>query len=172
MALIIETGAGLPDSQSYVSVAELETYAASLLDDLPEGEAAKESLLLRAMQYLEQFVEKPRYKGTRNSADQALAWPRTGVYIDGFPLAKDRIPTALKRAQMQLAIEATNYDLMPSSDGYAVAKEQVDVIEVEYATGGRLSGASLPVQPNFPIVDSLLAGLLESAPTRIRSVRI
>lgn len=170
MALIIETGTGLPNSNSYATVEELSAYAADRLEELPVD--GKEALLLRAMDYLEQFVDKPRYKGTRKSAEQALLWPRIGVYIDGFPLAIDRIPTLLKRAQMQLALEAVDYDLMPSSDGYAVAKETVDVIAVEYATGGRLSGATLAAQPIFPKVDALLNGLLESAPDRLRGVRI
>lgn len=170
MALIIETGAGLPNSTSYASVEELAAYALARGATLPVD--GQEALLIDAMDYLEQFVSKPRYKGSRKTAEQALLWPRTGVVIDGFPFPSTAIPGLLKRAQMQLAIEATEYDLMPSSDGYAVAKEKVDVIEVEYATGGRLSGATLAAQPIFPKVAALLADLLESPPTRLRSVRI
>lgn len=167
MALIIETGEGLPNSNTYASVAELEAYAADRLETLPvEG---KEALLIRSMDYLESIKN---YKGARASAEQALAWPRTRVYVDGFPLDAKRIPTLLKRAQMQLAIEAMSYDLMPSTDGFAVASEKVDVIQVEYATGGRLSGSTLPAVPVFPKVDALLRQLLTDVGQRLRGERI
>lgn len=167
MAIIVETGEGLPNSNSYISVAELEAYAADRLETLPvEG---KEALLIRSMDYLESIKN---YKGLRVSAEQALAWPRTRVYIDGFPLAADRIPTLLKRAQSQLAIEAMSYDLMPSTDGFAVASEKVDVIQVEYATGGRLSGSTPPATPVFPKVDALLRQLLTDVGQRLRGERI
>lgn len=167
MALIIETGEGLETANSYVSVAELQAYASDRLEVLPESDV--ESLLIRAMDYLESIKN---YKGARKTSTQALAWPRTGVYIDGFPASSDRIPTLLKRAQMQLGIEAITYDLMPSSDGFAVASEKVDVIAVEYATGGRLSGKTLPIQPTFPKVDALLNQLRTDIGQRLRGERI
>lgn len=167
MAIIVETGEGLPNSNSYVTVDELGAYAADRLETLPaEG---KEALLIRSMDYLESIKN---YKGVRASAEQALAWPRTRVYVDGFPLDAKRIPTLLKRAQMQLAIEAMNYDLMPSTDGFAVASEKVDVIQVEYATGGRLSGSTAPAVPVFPKVDALLRQLLTDVGQRLRGERI
>lgn len=167
MALIVETGEGLSNSNTYATVAELEQYAADRLETLPDDN--KESLLIRSMDYLEAITD---WKGVRFSAEQALAWPRTGVYIDGFPLGKNTIPTLLKRAQMQLAIEAMSYDLMPSTDGFAVASEKVDVIEVEYATGGRLSGSTAPAVPQFPKVDALLGPLRQLIGMKIRGVRI
>ena len=167
MALILETGEGLPNSNTYVTVEEFEAYAADRLETLPaEG---KESLLIRAMDYLESITD---WKGVRITSTQALAWPRSGVVVDGFPFDKTKIPTLLKRAQMQLGIEAMSYDLMPSTDGYAVAMEKVDVIEVEYATGGRLSGSSPPAVPSFPKVDALLGPLRTSLGMRLRGVRI
>ena len=167
MAIIVETGEGLPNSNSYIDVAELEAYAADRLETLPQD--GKEALLIRSMDYLESIKN---YKGMRVSAEQALAWPRSRVYIDGFPLAQDRIPSLLKRAQAQLAIEAMSYDLMPSTDGFAVASEKVDVIQVEYATGGRLSGSTAPATPMFPKVDALLRQLLTDVGQRLRGERI
>ena len=167
MAIIVETGEGLPNSNSYISIAEFEAYAADRLEALPAD--GKEALLIRSMDYLESIKN---YKGARVSGEQSLAWPRSRVYIDGFPLAADRIPTLLKRAQMQLAIEAMNYDLMPSTDGYAVASEKVDVISIDYATGGRLSGSTAPAVPVFPKVDALLRQLLTDIGQRLRGERI
>jgi hypothetical protein len=169
MPLVIETGEGLENSNSYVSLEEFAEYAADRLQDLPADEPAQQALLLRAMEYLESIDD---YKGVRNTGTQALKWPRTGVYIDGFPVAKNKIPTNLKRAQMQLGIEAISYDLMPSTDGFAVASEKVDVIEVEYATGGRLSGSTAPAVPEFPKVDALLKDLRTNTGMKLRGVRI
>lgn len=167
MAIIVETGEGLPNSNSYISIAEFEAYAADRLEALPAD--GKEALLIRSMDYLESIKN---YKGARVSGEQSLAWPRSRVYIDGFPLAADRIPTLLKRAQCQLAIEAMSYDLMPSTDGFAVASEKVDVIQIEYATGGRLSGSTPPAVPIFPKVDALLRQLLTDVGQRLRGERI
>lgn len=173
--LIIETGEGLPNANSYVTTDELAEFGISTGANLPEN---KELILLQAMEYLEQFtvdgarLTRKAYKGYRATADQALEWPRRGVLIDGVPLATNVIPAKLKRAQMQLAVEAITYDLMPTSDGFAVASEKVDVIEVEYATGGRLSGSTPVPAPVFTRVNALLAGLLRSGGAALRSVRI
>lgn len=168
MAIVVETGAGLVNSNSYVEVSDLEAYAAERGETLPDP-SELEPLLHNAMDYLEAI---PNYKGLRKTATQALAWPRIGVVIDGFQWDSAQIPPQLKRAQLQLAIEAIEFDLMPSSDGFAVAKEKVDVLEVEYATGGRLSGETLPTQPIFPRVDALLAPIIEKVGMRLRSKRI
>lgn len=174
MALVIETGEGLANADSYVSVDEFIAYA-SARGETVEPDTA-EGLLFDAMAYLEKFSSEtnPAYKGYKATAAQALQWPRTDVVIDRFPFPKNQIPAQLKRAQMQLGIEAMTFDLMPSSDGFAVAKEKVDVIEVEYATGGRLSGSTTPgdAVPVFPRVDALLANLFISKGMKIRTVRI
>lgn len=173
--LIIETGEGIPNANSYVTIDEFTEFGASIGANLPEN---KELVLLQAIEYLEQFtidgagLARKAYKGYRASAEQGLEWPRTGVIIDGRPLATNVIPAKLKRAQMQLAVEAITYDLMPTSDGFAVASEKVDVIEVEYATGGRLSGSTPVPAPVFTRVNALLSGLLRQTRAALRSVRI
>lgn len=167
MALIVETGEGLPNSNTYATVDELDAYASDRAETLPE--TGKESLLVKAMDYLESIAD---YKGVRVSGEQALAWPRSGVVVDRFPFDKTKIPSLLKRAQLQLAIEAMSFDLMPSTDGYAVASEKVDVIQVEYATGGRLSGTTKPAIPVFPKVDALLDPLRDKIGMALRGVRI
>lgn len=165
MTLIIETGEGLANANSYATVAELQEYALMRGETLPtEGQ---EVLLVKAMDYLEQFTatSTPAYKGVPLTNTQALQWPRTGA------VSGPAIPRQLKAAQCQLAIEAIDYDLMPSNDGFAVAREQVDVLEVEYATGGRLSGKTMPATPTFPKVKALLDPLMRIG-IKLRSVRI
>lgn len=172
MSLIIEDGTRPLGANSYVTVDEFIAFLAARNQAVEAG--TEEGLLLDAMAYLEQYSgdTTPAYKGWKFTSEQGLQWPRTGVVIDEFRVTDTTIPINLKNAQMQLGLEAISYDLMPSSDGYAVASEKVDVIEVEYATGGRLSGSTLPATPNFPRVQALLKPLFRNTGMRLRSVRI
>lgn len=130
MAIIVETGAIVADSNSYVAEAELTAYAADRGVTIA-GET--DELLIKANDYLETL----NFKGNRYTKDQSLQWPRSGVYIDGFSVAMDEIPNDLKTAQLALAVEidAGNDPLAPVER--ATKKEKVDVIEVEYMDGTR-----------------------------------
>jgi hypothetical protein len=162
MALNIEDGTGKPDSDSYVTVAEARAYAAARGITLSSDDAAVEALLVQAMDYLE--AQRARYQGSKTKPGvQALQWPRTGVVIDcQYNLPDNIIPTELKSAQKQAALEVfAGLSLMPSSDGRVVKREKVDVIETEYMTGQDLgSGASMG--PSFPAVDALLEPLFNA----------
>ena len=176
MALVIEDGTGKADSTSYISVEEFRAYAQARGDDLPVDDEDCEALLVQAMDYLEQYtldVGSPgQYKGTKFLTSQALQWPRAGAVIDGALFPSNQIPKQLKNAQAQLGIEATSFPLMPSNNGYSVAKEKVDVLEVEYATGGRLSGSTRDPKPVMPKVDAFLRPLLVAAGPTLRTKRI
>src|SRR5690606_23663279 len=93
-----------------------------------------------------------------------MAWPRREVklYDEDWPISQ--IPTQVKNAQAQATIFVVNgEDLMPNITGYAVRREKVDVIEVEYATGGGVNNEPTAVfTPNFPILDSLLLPLIDT----------
>ena len=168
MALTIEDGTGKADSNSYVTVAEAQAYAAARGVALPSDEAEVEALLVKAMDYLE--AQRKLYTGERtwaaatgaHPAVQALQWPRTGALLDcKYAIAEDSIPAELKRAQMQAAMEVfAGRDLLPSSDGRIVKKEKVDVLETEYMTAQDMGGASGGVGVvAFPAVDALLEPL-------------
>lgn len=159
MALIIEDGTQVVGANSYVTTTEIKAFATARgIVDFPTADADVEILSTLAMDYLE--AKRSEYRGTKTSASQSLQYPREGSTVDGVLIANNIIPVELKNAQMQLTIEAHEFgDLAPSSDGYAVAVEKVDVIEVQYAAGGRLSGTSLPAEMNFPKVQAWLEAL-------------
>ena len=162
MALIIEDGTGKPDANSYTTVEEARSYAAARGTDLPDDDAQVESLLVRAMDYLE--AQRAKYQGVKTYPGlQALQWPRSGVIIDcDYQLPDNIIPTELKNAQKQLALEVFNgLVLLPSSDGRVVKREKVDVIETEYMTGQDL-GSGATMGPSFPSVDALLEPLFSA----------
>ena len=125
MALILEDGTGKADAQSYASEAELAAYA------LARGitvTGTDTELLITAMDY----IESHNFIGYKYSSTQALLWPRDNVYIDGYYIDRDEIPTLLKEAHIESALSIDG-GVNPLADiGRAVKSEKVDVIEVEY----------------------------------------
>lgn len=171
MALEIEDGSGKADSNSYVTVAEAQAYAAARGVVLPAAEADVETLLVQSMDYLESFRSKYQGRKTWPRPDmdvshpdaQALQWPRTGVVLDcDYNLPDNVIPQELKQAQMQAAIEVFNgLVLMPSTDGRVVKREKVDVIETEYMTADETGGGAVG-SPSFPALEALLEPLFNA----------
>ena len=123
--IIVEDGTVVPGANSYASEAELTTYAADRGITLT---AATDVLLIKAMDYIESLS----FIGTKFSEGQALQWPRSNVYIDGFYFVPTIIPPALQTGQIAtaLAIDSDNSPL--ATVGRSTKREKVDVIEVEY----------------------------------------
>lgn len=163
MALIQEDGTGREDAQTYASAADLVAFAGLRGISVPSTEEGQEQLLIAAMDALEEFAT--RWKGERVSASQALAWPRMNVVIDGRDRPSNELPRELQYAQLQLALEAANADLMPNdAQQQQVTKEKVGPIEVSYENKGRVLGVSAFAKPM-----ALIRPLLKSGLTLIRS---
>ena len=128
--IIVETGAGLTNSNSYVSEADLATYATDRGITIT-GTAAV--LIIQAMDYL----ESRQFLGTKSDIDQALQWPRFGVEVDSYYVDSDEIPTLLKQAEMEICI-AIDGGVDPLANlGRETKREKVGDLEVEYAVGAR-----------------------------------
>lgn len=140
MALTIEDGSIVSGAESYATVAELDAYCTNHGLTLSGSDAAKEALLRRAVQYL----EDQNWKGARVSAGQVLSWPRAGVYVHGLPdeLDSDAVPAPIVAAQCQLAYDQAQADLLPSGAGRETLSETVGPISVSYAASG--AAALLP----------------------------
>jgi len=124
--LTVETGSGSSSSDSYISVADFESYNAARGYTLA-GNA--EQLLLQAMLY----VDNLSFKGWKLTKAQSLQWPRNGVYIDSYAINTDEIPQQLIDLQCEVALSIdAGSDPLANVDR-AVKREKVDVIEVEYA---------------------------------------
>lgn len=167
MALTIETGAGIPDADSYATVAEVRAYAASRGISLPAADGEVEILLRQATDFLDSL--ESRYKGDRVASDQALAWPRSDVYLfeSETPVDITAIPDQLKRGQMQLACDANTFALQPTGSGREVVRQKVDVIETEYAKTGQGS-----VQPVFNKAMAILEPLLTAGGMSVQTLRV
>ena len=142
-------------TDTYASEAELAAYA------LARGitvTGTPSILLTKAMDYLATLED--RWQGSRTSASQPLAWPRTGVYVYGTALADDAIPQSLKDAQCRLALDVdAGVVLLPTvsagSKG-SVIEETVDVVTVKYADGANNT------QPVFTAAMGLLKPLMKA----------
>lgn len=126
--IIVEDGSVVTGANSYVSEAELTTYATDRGITITGEE---DELLIQAMDYIESLA----FKGIRWTKDQPLSWPRVDVFIDGYYQDVEDIPVQLKNGQMAvaLAIDAGNGPLeaLPRS----VKRERVGELEVEYMDG-------------------------------------
>lgn len=146
MAIVVEDGTGIENAETYATVAELEAYAAKRgLTLTTNTEANKERLLRLASDYIESKLY--RLAGYKSHQRQALAFPRFGIWIDGYEIAGNVIPQRLKDAQIQLAIDIETSNPFVIGDGREVIREKIDVLEVEYSSSGRT--AVLPVFSKF-----------------------
>lgn len=154
MALTVETGAGLANAESFVSVSNADARATAL------GNAAwlalattalKEEALRRATVYMEQAY-RSRWKGQRVVSMQALSWPRYDVCVDGFSVESNIVPTDIANACADLAFKAATAELAPDLER-GVVREKVGPIETEY-------DAYSPQQTRFRAIDLMLAPYL------------
>lgn len=160
MALRVEDGTGVSDANSYIALAEADTY----FQERGNAEwgalsvAEKEQALIRATDYLEQRYDG-RWRGARAGAGQALSWPRSYAYAFGDerrPISSEVVPLRLRYATCELASRATDASLRPDllPNMTAVTKEKVGSLEVNYSPAGGVD------TPQFIVVSDLLRPLL------------
>ncbi len=146
MTLIIEDGSIVASANSYISVADAETYLVA------RGKTSvTEAQLLQAMDAL---GAQP-WNGYIVDEDQALSWPRQGVYdCENRYIDTDTVPAAIGYAQAYLA-----YHIGQGNDPTAIAtdkviQETVDVLSVTYSDKG--SGKTSYSIASIPEVANLL----------------
>ena len=121
MALVLENGDGLSNSESYVDVDYVDAYF--LKRGITEWASLtnREQLIVRAMDYIENNYT---YQGTKLISIQALQFPRL---INGETV----YPIALKNAVCELALKSNEEDLLADTDKTTI-REKVGALEVEY----------------------------------------
>jgi len=159
MALIVEDGAGLPNAESYVSVADCQAYATAHGLQFAGEASALEAALRNATQYLDTAYT---YRGQRQTDTQALEWPRT---------VADGVPREVVNACCELAARALKGPLwqdVSSSTMGAATEKTVGPITVKYAeaTGVRNDG-----QANYAGVNAMLRRWLASFGSNVKLVR-
>ena len=140
MPLVVEDGSKPLGANSYCSVMECDAWQAERGSPNwpapPEtGEdprrADKEAALIKAADYLNGL----NWKGRRAGSGRLMAWPRLeAIDADGYVVAEDEVPEAVKSAACYLAgLAVVGVDLQPVlARGGRVASEAVDVISASY----------------------------------------
>ena len=136
----VEDGTGLPDADSYVSVAEFQAFAASRGHTVPTDEQACSVLLVKATDYLEGFSEQ--WIGRPLHGAQGLSWPRWAYGVAAMayrpPEPPVAVPVGIKRAQMLLALDLNSgveFDVTETVENtQQVKSEKIGPIEVEYVS--------------------------------------
>lgn len=154
MSIIPETGAGLPDAESYASIAAADARCASLglIAWATLAEADKEIALRKAMIFMATY--RTRWAGRRVYQHQALDWPRYGVVVDGFTVPSTSVPADVANACIDLAVRAgSGEDLLPDLDtgSNAIKKDKTGPLETEYFQN------TTDARERFVAVDAILA---------------
>lgn len=157
MSLVVEDGTIVAGAESYLSVADADTYwgkHGSPTAWTGATTANKESALRYATQWID---DKFTWSGWIVESDQPLNWPRQGVWDDqNRPIDADEIPVNLKDATAEMAKNhidaAVNASLARGGD---VKREKVDVIEVEYMDAANS-------QTVYPYIQRMLIGYTAS----------
>lgn len=147
MPLIIETGAIVPNANSYVTLEEANAYmeySATRVLWAAMTDPDKEAAIVQATRAMDATVT---WKGDKVRWDQPRQWPRTGVQIDTGGIAwnplgsnyaaqvpADTIPQAIKEASIELASMMAQGDRTadPDSAGIKSVKLGKGALEVEF----------------------------------------
>ena len=147
MALIIEDGSTVTGADSYVTRSDYIAYAAARGITIAD-EDATDVQLRKAAEFI--GAHEANLKGTRVEREQAMAFPRNGIYIDGWYWASTEIPRQVILCQMALALDINaGVDLYnkPVNPSLVAKRKRVEgAVEVEYAdasvTAQKLSRSS------------------------------
>jgi hypothetical protein len=156
MAFVVETGAGLSNSNSYASIAAADDYVAErgIANWTALSSSVKQQALIKATDYLE-ATYRDAWKGDRVTQTQALSWPRISVYVDRFLLDANIVPTPVVKACIEMAVRSAAGEVLIVDQGQRVKREKVDVIEIEY------QDFSDPAQ-RYPFVNRMLTPYIKS----------
>lgn len=129
LVVIVEDGSGLANANVFTSLAEANSYheARPYASSWVAASSTEcEKALILASKMLDIGV---LWQGYKAYANQALAWPRTGVVDrDGYALSASTIPQFLKDATAELARHLLERDRTaePTTQGYS--RIQIDTL--------------------------------------------
>jgi hypothetical protein len=159
MALEVEDGTGKSNAESYLSVADADSYWTALgTPSAWSGSSTteKEQALRKATNYID-AIYGPQFRGVRAVATQRLRFPRAALYDDeGSLISSTSVPEAVKNSTAILANAAReDGDLLVDLDsGGSIGGERVKVGPIEIDTS--YNAGKVP-QKQYTEVDALLA---------------
>lgn len=163
-ALVVETGAGVANANSWVDMSFMDQYCADMgystwgVAQSPDD--VRIAAVIRGGAYVSRaYVE--RWPGTKvGGRSQTMPWPRADATdVDGEDIGSSEIPIEVKQAQCEAALrEYVNPgSLLPDyTSASRVIREKVGDLEVQYADDFRID-AQLPV---ITVIDDILASII------------
>lgn len=131
MAVTIEATAKSATANSFVTLAEATTHFEARLNVTDWTGAADDDIRNRALVTAALRLDQEEYKGLKSDADQALKWPRDGLYDeDGNSVDSDTVPQRIKDAQCELALFMLAEDLLADSGLEAFENVKVGPLDV------------------------------------------
>tara|TARA_R110000744_G_scaffold29513_2_gene70407 strand:+ start:1363 stop:1839 length:477 start_codon:yes stop_codon:yes gene_type:complete len=129
MALIVENGSSVSGSNTYVSLAEYQAWAAERGITHTGSDANLITHIYRAMDYIESL----KFIGGKANENQSMQWPRLGAIIDGYEVDGTEIPAQLKNAVYEsvYATSISNSELAPLER--RTQSEKIGDIQITYA---------------------------------------
>ena len=181
MAVTIDATAGGANANSYITLAEANTFVEAMISssDVSKWTTGNDDTRNRALTAAAERLDRERFLGARATDTQARQWPRTGVrkpdtyvntYATGFPfrISEDyftdtEIPDQVKRAQIELAVYLKNNVDGISLGGLEDFKSvKIGNIEVTPDKAGAIGADRVP-----PMFERYLTGLRISGPGNI-----
>lgn len=168
-SFVVETGAGLPTANTYISVDDADAYLRNSGRKTgawdTAGHEGKEAALVKAWIYMLARWQT-RWKGFPTNEDQAGDWPqRDQLKKSGHAFASDEIPPEVQNCQIEYAlIEATTPNSLFPNPEYddtnraVVAKtDKVDVLTETRQYDSRRNPVTFR---KFPLADHLISHLV------------
>ena len=138
MAITIVATAGSASANSFITLAEAETYMEGR-GNKALWTAASDANKNIALAEATQEISLREYSGARTDDTQALSWPRQWANNPDDPVQSyfdnDVVPTRIKNATAELAfqfIKAGTTDVAALAAAANVKRKQVDVLVTEY----------------------------------------
>lgn len=161
IALVVETGAGLANADSYASVSEFKAYCSKrgLAFD-GYGDDDIEAALRKATVWIDAKY-RDQFQGTWTVSTQALEWPRSGALYRRTAVDAYSVPVLLKNALCEAAWREMTVSggLTPDQFGDQIKRDKVGDVETEFRAG------AVNARPWVPVIDDILSGLLKGSAT-------
>lgn len=174
MSLIVEDGTGKSDAESYISVADADTYHANIGNAAwPLLSSTVREQLLRKATFFMLGRYRLRWDGSRKTITQNVDWPRSLCPIKDAPnfhgssasyYVDTIVPSPVANACASLALRAATADLLADETR---AKISVSV--------GQISTSYDPYSPvarQYKEIDAMLAPYLKNNGKTVPMVRV
>jgi hypothetical protein len=170
MTLVLDATVGGEDSNTYITLADANTYFESRLYGTTWTSATDDnknrSLAMATRMLDDLFV----FQGDKLTCAQALRWTRSGVYdIDGCYVATDAIPTPIEEATCEQALELLKSDVTTQPELLAKGFKKAKVGPLEVEADLSFQPASMSKNATNAIVGAGLGSLKSSSGRVLRA---